>query len=65
MELKRRIDFELWLVFALSLGKSAIYSVLAFASMLTAPAGIGGSSTTINESVDPRQWLDLDRKSVV
>jgi membrane protease YdiL (CAAX protease family) len=59
LELKRRIDLELWLVFGLSLGKSAIYSVLAFVSALTAPRGLGGSSTTINESVDPRQWLDF------
>lgn len=59
MELKRRIDLELWLVFGLSLGKSAIYSVLAFVSALTAPRGLGGSTTTINESVDPRQWLDF------
>lgn len=64
MELKRRIDLELWLVFGLSLGKSAIYSVLAFVSMLTTPAGLGGSSTTINESVDPRQWLDFSYQFV-
>lgn len=59
MELKRRIDLELWLIFGLSLGKSAIYSVLAFLSAVTAPTGLGGSSTTINQSVDPRQWLDF------
>ena len=59
MELKRRIDLELWLVFGLSLGKSAIYSVLAFLSAMTAPKGLSGSSTTINQSVDPRAWLDF------
>ncbi|MEN9608558.1 MAG: hypothetical protein RLZZ06_489 [Actinomycetota bacterium] len=59
MELKRRIDLELWLVFGLSLGKSAVYSVLAFVSAMTAPKGLAGSSTTINESVDPRDWLDF------
>ena len=64
MELKRRIDFELWLVFGLSLGKSAIYSVLAFVSALTAPKGLGGSSTTINQSVDPRSWLDFSYQFV-
>lgn len=56
---KRRIDFELWLIFGLSLGKSAIYSMLAFLSAVTAPKGLAGSSTTINESVDPRDWLDF------
>ena len=64
MQLKRRIDLELWLVFGLSLGKSAIYSVLAFVSMLTTPAGLHGSTTTINESVDPRQWLDFSYQFV-
>ena len=59
MELKRKIDLELWLVFGLSLGKSAIYSVLAFLSAVTAPSGLSGSSTTINQSVDPRDWLDF------
>ncbi len=59
MELKRRIDLELWIIFGLSLGKSAIYSVLAFLSAITAPAGLSGSTTTINESIDPRAWLDL------
>lgn len=59
MELKRRIDLELWLVFGLSLGKSAIYSVLAFLSAMTDPKGLSGSSTTINQSVDPRAWLDF------
>ena len=59
MELKRRIDLELWIIFGLSLGKSAIYSVLSFLSAITAPAGLSGSTTTINESVDPRDWLDL------
>ena len=59
MELERRIDLELWLVFGLSLGKSAIYSALAFLSAMTAPKGLSGSSTTINQSVDPRAWLDF------
>jgi membrane protease YdiL (CAAX protease family) len=59
LELKRRVDLELWIVFGLSLGKSAIYSLLAFLSAVTAPQGLAGSQTTINESVDPRQWLDF------
>jgi membrane protease YdiL (CAAX protease family) len=57
--MKRKIDLELWIVFGLSLGKSAIYSVLAFVSAYTAPKGLSGSTTTINESVDPRSWLDF------
>lgn len=64
MSEKRRIDFEIWLIFGLSLGKSAIYSVLSFLSAITAPKGLGGSSTTINQSVDPRDWLDFSYQLV-
>jgi hypothetical protein len=59
MELKRRLDFELWLVFGLSLGKSAIYSVLSLLAALTAERGLGGSTTTINRSLAAQQWLDF------
>ena len=59
MELKRRLDLELWLVFGLSLGKSAIYSVLALVAALTAEQGLGGSTTTINRSEAAQQWLDF------
>ena len=58
MELKRRIDFEILLVLGVSLGRSAIYSIVAFIAALTAPKGLGGSTTTINESESPREWLD-------
>jgi len=59
MAIKRRIDTELWLVFGLSLGKSAVYSILALVAALTAEQGLGGSSTTINRSVAAQQWLDF------
>ena len=58
MELKRRLDFEILLVLGVSLGRSAVYSVVAFIAALTAPKGLGGSTTTINESESPREWLD-------
>ncbi|MEY4554843.1 MAG: hypothetical protein RL197_1270 [Actinomycetota bacterium] len=59
MELRRRIDLELWIVFGLSLGKSAIYSILALAAALTAERGLAGTSTTINRSEAAQQWLDF------
>ena len=59
MELKRRIDLELWLVMGLSLGKSAVYSILALVAALTAEQGLRGSSTTINRSEAAQQWLDF------
>lgn len=58
MELKRRLDFEILLVLGVSLGRSAVYSVVAFIAALTAPKGLGGSTTTINQSESPREWLD-------
>lgn len=58
MDLKRRIDIEILLVLGVSLGRSAVYSVVAFIAALTAPKGLGGSTTTINESESPREWLD-------
>jgi membrane protease YdiL (CAAX protease family) len=64
MELKRRIDLELWIVFGLSLGKSAIYSILALAAALTAERGLGGTSTTINRSEAAQQWLDFSYQFV-
>jgi len=59
VELKRRINLEIWLVLGLSLGKSAVYSVLALLAALTAEKGLGGSSTTINRSAAAQQWLDF------
>lgn len=58
MELKRRLDFEILLVLGVSLGRSAVYSIVAFIAALTAPKGLGGSTTTINQSESPREWLD-------
>ena len=58
MELKRRLDLEMLLVLGVSLGRSAVYSVVAFVAALTAPKGLGGSTTTINQSESPREWLD-------
>lgn len=53
----------LWLetgtLLALSLGASAVYSVVRLIALLTAPTGLAGSSTTINGSYSTREWLDL------
>ncbi len=44
----------------LSLGKSAVYSVLSIAEKLTRPEPLNKQTTTINSSVTPdRPWLDL------
>lgn len=49
---------EIGIVLALSLGASALYSLLSLIGKLTAPSGLAGSSTTINQSVSDRAWLD-------
>lgn len=50
---------ELWLVLMVSLGASAIYSLLSLARKLTSAAGLAGSTTTINRPLAENQWLDL------
>ena len=56
---KRAIKTELALVFALSLGASATYSVVSLISKITAKNGLAGQSATINQSLADRAWLDL------
>lgn len=51
---------EVLLVLGVSLGQSAVYSVLAIAEKLTRPEPLGQQTTTMNSSVTPdRPWLDL------
>lgn len=57
---RRRWTAEIWIVLGLSLGKSAIYSVLSIAEKLTRPEPLSQQTTTINSSITPdRPWLDL------
>jgi hypothetical protein len=51
---------ELVIVLALSLGRSAIYSMVRIVEAATAPGGLGAQTTTMNVSVRPdRPWFDL------
>lgn len=50
---------ELAIVFALSLGASAIYSVVSLIAKLLAPTGLAGQVTKINGSMARAEWLDL------
>ena len=51
---------EVLLVLAVSLGQSAVYSVLSIIEKLTRPTPLNEQTTTINSSVVPdRSWLDL------
>ncbi len=56
----RRPGVELLLVLGVSLGSSAVYSVLAIIEKLTRNVPLNQQTTTINSSITPdRPWLDL------
>lgn len=54
-----RIRIELGLVLALSLGASAIYSIISLIAKLTADAGLSNQTETLNPQLSDRQWLDF------
>ena len=56
---KKRISTEIGIVFALSLGASAIYSIVSLLAKLTAPEGLANQTATINRQLSDREWLDL------
>lgn len=55
----RRHSYEFWLVLMVSLGASAIYSVLSLLRKVTSEVGVAGSVTTINRPLAQVPWLDL------
>jgi membrane protease YdiL (CAAX protease family) len=55
----RRIRTEIWLVLGLSLGQSAVYSVISLTAKLTAGKPLAQQQATLNASVTPRPYLDL------
>ena len=55
-----RLGWEVVLVLSLSLGRSAVYSVLNIIDRLTRPVPLGQQTSTLNQSITPdRPWLDL------
>ncbi|MCB0911590.1 MAG: CPBP family intramembrane metalloprotease [Propionibacteriaceae bacterium] len=57
---RARPGIELWLVLGVSLGQSAVYSILSIVEKLTRNVPLNQQTTTINNSVVPdRPWLDL------
>lgn len=55
---KRRITAELLIVLGLSLGQSAVYSVVSLAEKLTR-GPLGAQTTTLNPVLDDRPYFDL------
>lgn len=56
---RKPLIIELAIVFSLSLGASAIYSIVALIAKLLAPGGLAGQVTKINGSLARAEWLDL------
>ncbi|MGV9314800.1 CPBP family intramembrane glutamic endopeptidase [Streptomyces sp. NPDC003691] len=57
---RRTLRSELLLVLALSLGASALSSLISFVGALTRPGGLKDQAATLNGSYAPgRPWLDL------
>ncbi len=55
----KKIRIELLIVFALSLGASAVYSLVSLIAKLTAESGLASSTAVINRSLSDREWLDF------
>lgn len=56
---RKPLLIEIVVVFALSLGASAVYSTVSLIAKLLAPSGLSGQVTTINGSMARAEWLDL------
>ena len=56
---KVRIKLELAIVLALSLGASAIYSLISIVARLTDETSLAQQTATINRQLSDRQWLDF------
>jgi membrane protease YdiL (CAAX protease family) len=56
---RTRLRWEIGIVLGLSLGASAVYSVVSIISRLTAEVALSDQSATINGSQSTREWLDF------
>ncbi|MET0974809.1 MAG: CPBP family intramembrane glutamic endopeptidase, partial [Leifsonia sp.] len=56
---RNRTWVEIAIVLGLSLGASAVYSVVAIIARVTAETALGDQSASLNPSQSPREWLDL------
>lgn len=54
-----RLWWEVAIVLGLSLGASAVYSIVEIIARLTAKTALADQSATLNGSQSPRQWLDF------
>ncbi|AMB59016.1 CPBP family intramembrane glutamic endopeptidase [Microterricola viridarii] len=57
--MRRRLWIELVIVLGLSLGASAVYSIVSLIAKLTQPVPLGDQSTALNTAQSTREWLDF------
>ncbi|GAA2028297.1 type II CAAX endopeptidase family protein [Agromyces tropicus] len=56
---RRRLRIEIAIVLALSLGASAVYSIVAIVARLTDERPLAQQSAALNQSRSAREWLDF------
>ena len=56
---KLRVKLEVLIVLALSLGASAIYSIVSIVARVTDETSLAKQTATINRQLSDRQWLDF------
>lgn len=56
---RTRLWWEVAIVLGLSLGASAVYSIVSLIAKLTAEVPLGQQSTALNTSKSTREWLDF------
>ncbi|WP_066040401.1 CPBP family intramembrane glutamic endopeptidase [Herbiconiux solani] len=56
---RRRLFTEIGIVLGVSLGASAVYSVISIIARLTAGTALADQTATLNGSLSDREWLDL------
>jgi uncharacterized protein len=58
-ESRTRLRIEIAIVLALSLGASAIYSLVAIVARLTSETRLADQTATLNRQLSEREWLDF------
>jgi membrane protease YdiL (CAAX protease family) len=60
----RRLSWEIAIVLGLSLGASAVYSIVSLLAKLTADTSLAEQSTSLNGALSTREWLDFTYQSL-
>jgi membrane protease YdiL (CAAX protease family) len=61
---RRRLTWEIGIVLGLSLGASAVYSIVSIVAKLTADTSLANQSTSLNGALSEREWLDFTYQSL-